>query len=43
MTLLRGAGDVLTQYEGEEIDTIKGRALFIYTDGLNEAEDLKII
>lgn len=28
-------------YEGEEIDTIKGRALFIYTDGLNEAEDLK--
>ena len=28
-------------YEGEEIDTIKGRALFIYTDGLNEAEDPK--
>ena len=27
------------EYEGEEIDTIKGRALFIYTDGLNEAED----
>jgi sigma-B regulation protein RsbU (phosphoserine phosphatase) len=26
-------------YEGEEIDTIKGRPLFIYTDGLNEAED----
>ena len=26
-------------YEGEEIDTIKGRALFIYTDGLNEAEN----
>ena len=28
-------------YEGEEIDTIKGRALFIYTDGLNEAEDIE--
>ncbi len=27
------------EYEGEEIDTIKGRALFIYTDGLNEAEN----
>ena len=27
------------EYVGEEIDTIKGRALFIYTDGLNEAED----
>jgi serine phosphatase RsbU (regulator of sigma subunit) len=26
-------------YEGEEIETIKGRALFIYTDGLNEAEN----
>ena len=26
-------------YEGEEIDTIKGRPLFIYTDGLNEAEN----
>ena len=26
-------------YEGEEIDTISGRALFIYTDGLNEAEN----
>ena len=26
------------EYEGEEIDCIKGRALFIYTDGLNEAE-----
>jgi serine phosphatase RsbU (regulator of sigma subunit) len=26
-------------YKGEEIDTIKGRALFIYTDGLNEAEN----
>ena len=26
-------------YQGEEIDSIKGRALFIYTDGLNEAED----
>lgn len=27
------------QYEGEEIVNVKGRALFIYTDGLNEAED----
>ena len=26
-------------YEGEEIESIKGRALFVYTDGLNEAED----
>jgi sigma-B regulation protein RsbU (phosphoserine phosphatase) len=24
---------------GEEIDNIKGRALFIYSDGLNEAEN----
>ena len=27
------------EYEGEEIDSVKGRALFIYTDGLNEAEN----
>ena len=27
------------EYEGEQIETIKGRPLFIYTDGLNEAED----
>ena len=27
------------EYEGEEMDTIKGRPLFIYTDGLNEAEN----
>ena len=27
------------EYVGEEIQSIKGRALFIYTDGLNEAED----
>ena len=26
-------------YEGEEIASVKGRALFVYTDGLNEAED----
>ena len=26
-------------YEGEEIDSIKGRPFFIYTDGLNEAEN----
>ena len=29
------------EYEGEEIDSIKGRPLFIYTDGLNEAENLQ--
>ena len=27
------------EYEGEEIDSIKNRLLFIYTDGLNEAEN----
>jgi serine phosphatase RsbU (regulator of sigma subunit) len=27
------------EYEGEEIETVKGRVLFIYTDGLNEAEN----
>ena len=27
------------EYVGEEIDTIKNRPLFVYTDGLNEAED----
>ena len=27
------------EYIGEEIETIKGRPVFIYTDGLNEAED----
>ena len=27
------------EYVGEEIDTINGRPLFIYTDGLNEAEN----
>lgn len=27
------------EFEGEEIDSIKGRALFLYTDGLNEAEN----
>ena len=29
------------EYEGEEIESIKGRPLFIYTDGLNEAENLQ--
>jgi serine phosphatase RsbU (regulator of sigma subunit) len=28
------------EYIGEEIKTIKGRPLFIYSDGLNEAEDI---
>ena len=27
------------EFQGEEIDSIKGRALFLYTDGLNEAEN----
>jgi sigma-B regulation protein RsbU (phosphoserine phosphatase) len=27
------------EYMDEEVDTIKGRPLFIYTDGLNEAEN----
>ena len=27
------------EFAGEEIENIKGRALFIYTDGLNEAEN----
>ena len=27
------------EFQGEEIDSIKGRPLFIYTDGLNEAEN----
>lgn len=27
------------EYEGEKIDNIKGRPLFFYTDGLNEAEN----
>lgn len=27
------------EYKGEELDTLKGRVLFVYTDGLNEAED----
>ena len=29
------------QYVGEEISSIKGRPFFIYTDGLNEAENLQ--
>ena len=27
------------QFEGEQIDSVKGRALFLYSDGLNEAEN----
>ncbi len=27
------------EYEGEEIASVMGRSLFIYTDGLNEAEN----
>jgi serine phosphatase RsbU (regulator of sigma subunit) len=29
------------EYKGEEIESIKNRPLFIYTDGLNEAENQK--
>jgi serine phosphatase RsbU (regulator of sigma subunit) len=29
------------EYIGEEIASIKGRPLFIYSDGLNEAENMK--
>ena len=28
-------------FQGEEIESIKGRPLFIYTDGLNEAENME--
>ena len=30
-------------FQGEEIDSIKGRPLFIYTDGLNEAENREYV
>ena len=30
------------EFEGESIDSIKGKPLFIYTDGLNEAENPKL-
>lgn len=36
---LRKAVDTYPQNEGEELDTIDGRSLFLYTDGLNEAEN----
>jgi len=29
------------EYIGEEIESIKGRPLFVYSDGLNEAENIK--
>ena len=29
------------EYKGEEMDSVKGRALFFYTDGLNEAENME--
>ena len=38
VTVLSGVWPDL-EYVGEEIDSVKGRALFIYTDGLNEAEN----
>ena len=30
------------EFEGEQIDSIKGRPLFLYTDGLNEAENQQL-
>ena len=27
------------KYEGEQMESVKGRALFVYSDGLNEAEN----
>ena len=30
------------EFEGESIDSIKGRPLFVYTDGLNEAENKQL-
>ena len=30
------------EFKGEEIESIKGQALFIYSDGLNEAENLQL-
>lgn len=29
------------KYKGEEVDSIKGRPFFLYTDGLNEAENMQ--
>ena len=29
------------KYKGEELDSIKGRPFFLYTDGLNEAENMQ--
>ena len=29
------------EYQGEELESVKGRPLFIYTDGLNEAENMQ--
>jgi serine phosphatase RsbU (regulator of sigma subunit) len=31
------------EFEGEYIDSIKGKPLFIYTDGLNEAENPDLV
>ena len=28
------------QFEGEEVDSMRGKTLFIYTDGINEAENI---
>ena len=30
------------EFKGEEIESIKGQTLFIYSDGLNEAENLQL-
>ena len=29
------------EYEGEEVDDMHGKTLFVYTDGINEAENIK--
>lgn len=29
------------EYEGEEVDNMHGKTLFVYTDGINEAENIK--
>ena len=28
------------QFEGEEVDSMRGKTLFVYTDGINEAENI---
>ena len=28
------------EFEGEEVDSMRGKTLFVYTDGINEAENI---